>query len=100
MGFKNVKARVIKCLREGNYEYEARHNIDVKNIFMIGDLNAEDLIELIQCTNGKNYETRLHHLDSSIEIHILKPIKDMKKWYIKFYFLDPKTVFISVHESE
>ena len=34
-----------------------------------------------------------HDMVKTVDVHILR--KD--GWYIKFYFLDPKTIFISVH---
>lgn len=99
MGFTEVKKKVIECLKSGNYDYEARKDIDLKNVFLVGLLSKEDLIEIIKVSNGKQYESSPHHLDNSIEVHILKPIKDNKRWYIKFYFLEPNVLFISVHES-
>ena len=100
MGFKDVINKLIKCLKEGAYDHEIRKDIDIKNIFIRGELSTDELIEIIKCTTGNNYEKSKHHLDNSIDIHILKPIRNNKKWYIKFYFFDPRTVFISVHESE
>lgn len=100
MGFKDIKNKLIKCLKEGYYEHEVRKNIDVKNLFMVGEISVNELIEIIKCSTGNNYETSKHHLDNSIDVHIIKSNKNMKKWYIKFYFLDPNTIFISVHESE
>jgi len=100
MGFKETKKLVIKCIKDGAYSHEVRRRIDVKNVFQTGQISDEELIELIKSTNGNQYETSKHHIVNNIDIHILKPIKDSKKWYIKFYFLDPNTVFISVHESE
>lgn len=99
MGFIEVKNKVIQCLKNGDYDYEARKDIDLKNVFLVGLLSKEDLIEIIKSSNGTQYESSPHHLDSSIEVHILKPIKNNKKWYIKFYFLEPNVLFISVHES-
>jgi len=100
MGFKETKRIVIKCIKNGNYSHEVREKIDLKNVFQTGQISDEELIELIKSTNGNQYETSKNHIVNNIEVHILKPIKDSKKWYIKFYFLDPNTVFISVHESE
>lgn len=100
MGFNEIKKKVIKCLIEGYYQHETRKDIDIKNVFMRGDLSVLDLIEIIKCTTGNNYETSKHHLDISADIHVMKPVKEGKKWYIKFYFFEPNTVFISVHESE
>jgi hypothetical protein len=96
MGFKDVKKKVIKCLNEGYYGYYTRKGIDIKNLFMCGAISLNEIIELIKCTTGNDYETSPHHADSSIVVHIMKP----KNWYIKFYFVDPNTIFISVHERE
>ena len=100
MGFKEIKKKLVECIKNGNYDHEIRNNIDIKNIFLIGLLSEDELIEIIKSSNGNQYSLSKHHLDSSVDIHIIKPIKDNKKWYIKFYFLEPNTVFISVHESE
>lgn len=101
MGFKEIKNQVIKCIKEGAYDHEPRkHNISVKNLFDIGQISEQEVIELIQCCSGNQYETSFHHKDISIKIHILKPVKQEKTWYIKFYFLEPDVVFISVHESD
>lgn len=35
----------------------------------------------------------------TIDVHVLKPFKNGKRWYIKFYFIEPDAMFISVHES-
>lgn len=49
---------------------------------------------LIRKCNGKDHETPAHDIMESITVHVLK--KD--GWYIKFYFIDPDTWFISVHQ--
>ncbi len=100
MGFKDVITKLIRCVKEGAYDHEIRKNIEVKNVFISGDLSTNELIEIIKCTTGNDYQKSKYHGDNSIDIHIIKPIKNSKKWYIKFYFFDPRTVFISVHESE
>jgi len=99
MGFKEVKANVIKCLEDGAYDHEVRRDINVKNLFQCGQLSDEFIIELIKRTSGNDYKKSPHHRDSSVEVHIFKPLKDGKRWYVKFYFIEPDTVFISVHES-
>jgi hypothetical protein len=100
MGFKDIKNQVIKCIKDGAYEHEPRkYDINVKNLYDIGQISDQEVIDLIQCCKGNQYETRLHHADISIEVHILKPVKEGNVWYIKFYFLEPNVVFISVHES-
>ncbi|MFT4927083.1 MAG: hypothetical protein ACI8WB_003189, partial [Phenylobacterium sp.] len=99
MGFNQIKRKAIKCLEEGAYIHEARQDIDVKNLFQCEQLSEETVIELIKKTSGNDYETRPHHQVASVDVHILKPFKDGQKWYIKFYFIDPNVIFISVHES-
>lgn len=100
MGFIDVKKQVIECLKQGNYSHEIREDIDVKNSLLTGQVSEELVIELIKCCSGSQHQQSLHHQVSSIMVHILKPVKDNKKWYIKFYFLEPDVMFISVHESE
>jgi hypothetical protein len=99
MGFTQVKKKVVSCLLNGAYDHEARRDVDVKNLFQCGQLSQDYVIELIKRTSGNDYEQRPHHQVHSVDIHILKPFKDGKKWYIKFYFVEPDVVFISVHES-
>lgn len=99
MGFNDIKKQVIACLEEGSYDHEIRGNIDVKNLFQCGQLSDNYVIELIKKTRGTEYEVSPHHQAPSVDVHIFKPFKDGKKWYIKFYFVEPDVVFISVHES-
>ncbi len=95
MGFKEVKHRVTKALKEGTYQHEARGSIKDKNTLMSGDISPEQLIAVIDRCNGRHHESSEHHALKGIEVHILK----RDGWYIKFYFVDPNTVFISVHPS-
>ncbi|MBM7074267.1 hypothetical protein JQC92_19925 [Shewanella sp. 202IG2-18] len=99
MGFSEVKKQVISCIKRGSYDHEVRQNINVKNLFQCGQLSDEAVVELIKRTRGNEYEVSSHHKAPSIDVHILKPYKDGKKWYIKFYFVEPDVLFISVHES-
>ncbi|WP_024593099.1 MULTISPECIES: hypothetical protein [unclassified Pseudoalteromonas] len=99
MGFKDVKLKVIACLADGSYDHEVRDNIDVKNLFQCGQLTDDEVIGLIKKTRGNEYEVSPHHKASSIDVHVLKPFKDGKRWYVKFYFVEPDVMFISVHES-
>lgn len=99
MGFNDVKKAVIACLLSGSYDHEIRGNIDVKNLFQCGQLTDDYVIDLIKKTRGNQYEVSKHHNAYSIDVHVLKPHKDGKDWYIKFYFVEPDVMFISVHES-
>lgn len=95
MAFKGVRYRVIKALKEGTYQHAARGGIEDKNALMTGDISPEQLITIIDRCNGTHHESSEHHEFEGIEVHILK----RDGWYIKFYFVDPDTVFISVHPS-
>ena len=99
MGFRDVKSQVITCLENGTYDHEVREKIDVKNLFQCGQLTDNDVIELIRHTRGNEYEVSPHHQAPTIDVHVLKPFKNGKRWYIKFYFIEPDAMFISVHQS-
>ena len=98
MGFKDVKRAAIDCLKNGAYDHEARADIDRKNLFSVGTVDADYVISLISKTSGDHYECSPHHQDSSIDVHVCRPFKDGCRWYVKFYFIEPDIVFISVHQ--
>ena len=94
MGFNEAKKLIIRALQEGKYQHEARDDIDNKNLLNAGEVSADELLDVIKRCNGTHHSTSVHHFDETIEIHILK----RDSWYIKFYFIDPDTYFISVHK--
>lgn len=94
MAFTGVKFRVIKALKEGTYQHAARGSIEDKNALMTGDMSPDRLIGIISRCNGTHHESSQHHAFEGVEVHILK----RDGWYIKFFFIDPDTVFISVHQ--
>jgi hypothetical protein len=93
--FKTVKSDVVNCLREGRFQHEFRGSIDTKNVLSTGEISVDDVIKLILKTKGFEYECRPHHMVSGVDVHILKP----DNWYIKFYFVEPDVMFISVHKN-
>jgi hypothetical protein len=99
MSFKAIRKRVIECIQNGAYDHEVRGNIDVKNLFQCGQLTDRYVIDLIKATRGNEYDVSPHHHAPTISVHVFKPRKDGKIWYIKFYFVEPDVMFISVHES-
>ena len=99
MGFKDVKKQVIDYLLKDQIEHEQRNAIGEKNLLATGLLSKNEVIDLIKRTTGNQYASSVHHFDPDTMVHILKPVKNGVKWYIKFYFLDG-AIFISVHESE
>jgi hypothetical protein len=93
VGFKEVKYKVITALSTGNFQHEVRDQIEVKNILAMGQISVAEVINIIKQSRGDDHETSPHHLDKTIDVHIITTTK----LYIKFYFLDPDTWFISVH---
>jgi len=92
-GFREAKRRVLKALAEGAYQHEARNAIDTRNELSTGAVTAAEVIAVIGRCNGTHHTASPHHADASVEVHVLK----RERWYIKFYFLDEDTFFISVH---
>lgn len=78
----------------GSYLHEARNEIDSKNKLATGEISAVEVAELVKKSTGNDHSKSLHHADRSITVHVIS----RKGWYIKFYFIDPVTWFISVHQ--
>lgn len=97
MGFKEAKRQVIECLNNGLVSHEERDDIDVKNLLAIGQVTLDEVAEIIGRSRGDSHSSSPHYLDSSIEVHIVKTRRLEQDWYIKWYFVEPNSVFISVH---
>ncbi len=95
-GFKAVKSAVLASLESGEYQHEARDSIDTKNLLATGEVSAEEVARIIKRSTGAEYECSPHHRNHKVDCHIIKA----RGWYVKFYFLEPETMFISVHELE
>ena len=93
IGFKEAKRRAIEALRNKTYQIAERREIETKNLLYGNSISEEDVIEIISKCRGQDHEMRPHDMVKTVDIHILR--KD--GWYIKFYFLDPETFFLSVH---
>lgn len=93
MGYKDVKKRVIQALHEGSYLSESRPDIDVKNKLEMGEISPQEVADIIRKSKGTEHTKSPHHYIPEIEVNIIKS----QGWYIKFYFSDPNTFFISVH---
>ncbi len=93
-GFNAVRRAVLAALEAGHYQHEARDSIDVKNLLATGAVSVNEVKDVIRRSNGLNYSCSPHHRVSSVDCHLIKA----GGWYIKFYFLDPDTIFISVHQ--
>lgn len=97
MGFKAAKAQVLECLKNGQVLHEQRNNIDVKNLLAVGDICTADVAKIILKAQGTDYSSSPHDMDGTIEVHIIKKRISNQNWYIKWYFIEPNSVFISVH---
>lgn len=93
MGWKTVRAKVLRALASGAFLNEVRDGIDVKNLLATGEVTAGEVSRIIARCNGTHHSSSPHHRDASVEVHVLR----RDGWYIKFYFVEPDTVFISVH---
>ena len=93
IGFKEAKRRAIEALRNKTYQIAERQEIETKNLLYGNSVSEEDVIEIIIKCRGQDHEIRPHDMVKTVDVHILR--KD--GWYIKFYFLDPETFFLSVH---
>jgi len=92
-GFKEARRKLLAALASGSYLHEARNEIDVKNKLATGEISAAEVAELVKKSTGNDHSKSTHHADRSITVHVIS----RKGWYIKFYFIDPNTWFISVH---
>ncbi|WP_339074173.1 hypothetical protein [Teredinibacter turnerae] len=97
MGFKAVKAKVLECLERGDISHAQRGDIDIKNLLAIGQVSASEVAEILGRARGDSYSSSPHHLVDSIDVHVVKTRHAGQEWYIKWYFVDPISVFISVH---
>ena len=97
MGFKDVKAQVLGCMANGYILHETRDGIDIKNLLATGQISVDEVSDIIKRTRGNEYECSPHHIISEIDVHIIKTSYQGNNWYIKWYFVEPNSVFISVH---
>lgn len=94
IGFTEAKRRVLTALATGAYLHESR-KIDAKNKLLLGQVSPEQVAEIVRKSTGKQHQMSPHHADERVTVHTIICLS----WYIKFYFVDPNTVFISVHEE-
>jgi hypothetical protein len=94
MGFKDAKRALLRALKNGTYQHYARNDISAKNKLLTGEISVEAVIRIVGKCSGTNHTMSAHHADQSITVHVLK----RDGWYIKFYFIDADTWFISVHK--
>lgn len=95
MGFKEAKRRLIAALITGAYQHESdRSDIDTKNLLLTGKVTATEICDVMKRSQGRNHSSSPHHHVPGVEVHVIT----RDGWYVKFYFVDPDTIFISVHQ--
>ena len=105
MGLKDTRTKAIECLKAGTVQHEARDSIDEKNLLQTGAVTVEFVIKLLNATKGGEYSAIPHMNDANVNVHICEPeakedgATEKSRWYLKFYFVDPDLMFISVHKS-
>ena len=95
IGFRERKT--LACLNTGHILHEERNSINTKNLLSTGGISIDQISNIIGRSRGDNYTCSPHHFDRSIDVHIIKSRLLNKNWYIKWYFLEPNCIFISIH---
>ncbi len=97
VGFKQAKAQLIDCLRSGRVRHEERGDIEVKNLLATGMVTPAQVESLVSRARGGDHSCSPHHFDRKILVHTIKVRHEGGSWYIKWYFLEPNAMCISVH---
>jgi len=92
-GFRKARRQVIAALESGNYLHVSRGDIEVRNLLATGAVSASEIVDIIRSCKGTHHSSSPHLSVAAIEVHVIKRLG----WYIKFYFIEPDTWFISVH---
>jgi hypothetical protein len=94
-GFKEAKRKAISALQNGSYLHDTdRSQIVTKNLLFTGAVSSNQVCDLIKRSNGQDHKSSCHHNNKTIQVHVI----EREGWYVKFYFIDPDTFFISVHQ--
>lgn len=93
-GYSSVKRALIAALRSGNYQHAVRNDIDEKNLLATGVVSAAEVIHCVTRSHGGQYSCSPLHGSVNIPCRLIRS----HGWYIKFYFIEPDTYFISVHQ--
>lgn len=95
--FSQARRQVIQCLESGHVLHEARSNIDVKNLLQVGAVTSAEVVQILKKARGNEHSYSPHHMDANVDVNIVKTSYQGQNWYIKWYFIEPDAVFISVH---
>ena len=101
MGLESARQALVRALKDGDYQHEARDVLSEKNLLAVGIVSEGEVVVLLQRTRGDQYSTSPHDADQTVDVHVFRPEVKGQRWYIKAYFLDgPEgtATFISVHK--
>lgn len=93
-GFQGSQKRSTRRTRIRGVPACVAGDIAVKNLLAMGAVSADEVIDVIHACQGRDYSSSPHHAVPGIEVHVLRRCH----WYIKFFFIEPHTWFISVHQ--
>lgn len=73
MGFKDARQRVIRSLRAGDYQHEAREVSEGKNLLDTGEVTPDEVVALLQRCRGDQYSCGPHHSAPEVPVHLFRP---------------------------
>lgn len=97
MGFKQVKEQLLVCLEQENVVFEERADKNVKNLLAAGTVSVADVASVVRRATGNDYQSSPHHQIGGVDVHVISKREDDVKWYLKWYYVEPNCVIISVH---
>lgn len=100
MGLRDARARFIEALLAGAFDHEERSVKSERNLLAVGEIEAAEVIDLLQRCRGEEYRTSPHHFDAATTVHEFRPRGRTGRWYIKGYFMESTLFLISVHRTE
>lgn len=99
MPFREARSKIIAALRAGTYSHEARETLRERNLLAVGEVSAGFVVGLLERASGADHRESPHHWDTQTTVHAFLCRHHGERWYVKAYFIDDETRFISVHRS-
>lgn len=94
IGFKQARRMARDALASGSYAIPARKDADAKNLLATGAVTEAQVIAVLDKCMGQHHQRKPHHAIAGVDVHVFS----RDGWYIKVYFVDPQTFFLSVHK--
>lgn len=105
MGFRDARAKLLDCLRSGNFGHWPRDDLFLKNWLAAGRVSESEVIRLLLRCNGSQYRIGNQISPAGTQVHEFFPLAGEVEWYIKAYLDDEggpaviEAVFMSIHPS-